>query len=173
MSEPDLSKIYSGPASVLVEDADIGHTQGGVELSVAPKNRIRNVDIYGDGAVAVVHLGDDVKITTPLAEYTALTLPNAYAPGNDQTAAVTNKYLGLGRKAGFLYSDKDLKIAPSVSGQTAHKIHLFKAVPIGNFQMMYKASEDRILKVEWTGLIDESQDDGELIGAIALAGTVP
>lgn len=172
MAEPDLAEIYSGPTSVMIDDADIGHTQGGVEVSVAPKNRMRNVDIYGDGVVEVIHLGDEVKVSAPLAEYTALTLQQGYSIGNDQTAAVTNKYMGLGRKAGFVYPDVDLKLSPTISGQTAHKVHLYKAVAIGTLQMKYAASDDRILKVDWQGKIDASKTDGQLIGTLMTAGTV-
>lgn len=168
----DVDNIYSSPASVLIDDADIGHTQGGVEVNVAPKNRIRNVDIYGDGAVAVVHLGDDVKVSAPLAEYTAATLQQAHGPGNDQTGAATNKYMGMGRKAGFIYPDVDVKIVPTISAQAAHKVHLYKAVAIGTLQMKFAASDDKIMKVEWQATIDESKDDGQLLGTLMLAGTV-
>ena len=168
----DLTKVYSGPASVLIDDADVGHTQGGIEATIAPKNRIRNVDKFGDGACAVVHLGDDVKVTCPFAELTAAVLQQIYQPGNDQTGAASNKYMGIGRSAGYLYSDVDLKIVPILSAQSAFKLHLYMAVPVGSLQQMFKASDDRIFKVEYQGLIDESKTDGQLVGTVMLAGTV-
>lgn len=167
----DATKVECSPASVLIDDADMGHTQGGVELKVSPKSRARNVDAYQDSAVDLIHQGDEVKATLPMAEFTAAVLQAAYSPGNDQTGGMTNKFMGIGRSAGFVYPDVDLKIVPLLSGQSAHKVHLYRAVAMGDFSLNFAAKDDRIFKVDYQGLVDESQDDGQLIGAILLAGS--
>lgn len=168
----DLTKIYSGPASLLIDDTDLGYTQGGIEATIAPKNRQRTVDIFGDSPVALVHLGDEFKVMAPMAELTAAVLQQIYQPGNDQTAAVSNKYMGIGRKAGYLYADVDVKIVPTISAQSAFKLHLYKASPVGQITQTFKASDDRIFKLEYIGLVDEAGTDGALIGTVMLAGTV-
>lgn len=168
----DLTNIFSGPATLLIDDVDIGHTQGGIEATISSKDRARNVDQYGDSPVAMVHVGDEFKTSAPLAELTADVLQQIYAAGNDQTAAATNKYMGIGRSAGYIIPDVDVKVVPILSAQSAFKLHMYKGVPVGNLSQMFKASDDRLFKVEYNGIVDESQDDGQLLGTVMLAGTV-
>lgn len=166
-----VSNVISGPATVTLTSTDIGHTQGGVQVKVTPKNRMRVVDKFGQGELAVIHQGDVVRCTCPFAEYAAETLAAIYNPGYDNTAAAMGaKYLGIGRTAGYIYTTQDMKITPRLSADALKLIEFFKATPVGEFEQMFDDKADRIFKVDFACLTDESQtQDGALIGTIGLA----
>lgn len=167
-----LSDITHGPAQVLIEDSDISHTQGGIEATITPQNRARNVDQYGVGEVAIIHTGDEVRIVTPWSEITSASLAEIYNPGNDRSSdgsSATGNYMGIGRSAGYVYTTQDMKITPIASTEEEKRLHFFKTTPIGDFSQMFDGGEsDRIFEIDFAALIDPDKDDGELIGRIHL-----
>lgn len=166
----DVANICHGPAQLQLTDVEIGHTQGGIEATITPQNRPRNVDQYGVGEVAIIHTGDEVRVMVPWAELKAAVLAEVYNPGNDQSGASSGAdYLGIGRSAGYIYTAQDMKIIPRLAAQAAKRIQFWKTTPIGEFSQMFDGGEsDRVFEVEFAALIDPSQDDGELIGMINL-----
>lgn len=170
MAAPDVSNVCHGPANVQIADTDIGHTQGGVEATISPQNRARNVDQYGVGEVAIIHTGDEVRIMCPWAEITADVLAEIYNPGNDQTGSSSGgDYIGIGRSAGYIYTTQDMKITPRLAAQANKRMQFYKTTPIGEFSQMFDGGEsDRVFEVEYAAIIDPSQTDGELIGKIEL-----
>lgn len=173
MATPSISNLAHGPAQVLMTDTEIGHTQGGVEATVTPQNRPRNVDQYGVSEVAIIHTGDEARVMCPWAEITADVLAEIYNPGNDRTgdgSSGTGDYMGIGRSAGYIYTTQDMKLVPRLSAQAEKKVQLFAVTPIGPFSQMFDGGEtDRIFEVEFAALADvENQVDGELIGRIKL-----
>lgn len=167
----DTEAMTSGPANVTIADTAISHTQGGVTATFTPQNRMRMVDEYGQGAIDVVHLGDEVRVTVPWAQYDADTLAEVYAAGLDETGSASNNdYMGVGRKTGFVYTAKDMKITPLITADAAKRIHLWRSVPIGAIEQVFDNGEnDRILSCEYAGLVDQDQVDGALIGKIEIA----
>lgn len=171
MATPSIGNISHGPCQVQLADTEIGHTAGGVEATVTPQNRPRNVDQYGVSEVAIIHTGDECRVVCPWAEITADVLAEIYNPGNDQTAAASGaKYIGIGRSAGYVYTTQDMKIIPRLAADVAKRIQFFATTPIGEFTQMFDGGEtDRIFEVEFAALADvENQTDGELIGKINL-----
>lgn len=163
--------VISGPANVLIADAAISHTQGGVTATFTPQNRMRVVDEYGAGAIDAVHMGDEVRVTVPWAQFDADTLAECYAAGLDETGSASNNdYMGVGRKTGFVYTAKDMKITPLITADAAKRIHLWRTVPIGAIEQVFDNGEnDRILNTEYAALVDQDQVDGALIGKIEIA----
>lgn len=168
-----VANVLSSPAQVLLATADLGHTQGGVEVKISPKTRERKVDQFGETTVAVIHQGDEARAMTPLAEYVAATLAALFGKGNDQTAAATNKFIGFGASAGTVLTPADLKITPLLSSASAKLVNFFAAVPIGNFTLKYEDKSDIIFNQEWAAVLKESYTEGNMLGAIMLAGTPP
>jgi hypothetical protein len=169
----DFDNVTAGPAQLLIDDAEIGHTEGGIQATLTPKQRMRSVDQFGMSEVAIIHQGDTARITTPFCEWTAATLKEVYSPGNDETDAVGTKYMGFGRASGFLYPDKDIKIIPLMEADEDKRLQFFRCSPIGELKLMHNSEADRIFELEYAALVDEDQTDGELIGKIFLeiAGT--
>jgi len=167
MATPSVTNLTHGPAQVLFDDVEAGHTQGGVEITVTPNNRARNVDQFGDGEVAYIHTGDEVRINCPLAEWNIASMSRIYAAGLlTGISGSTSGYVGIGRSAGFIYQTADMKVIPRLSSQAAQRAQFYRTCPIGEFSLMHNADDDRIFEVEYAALVDESKTDGELIGKI-------
>jgi len=169
MATPDFDNVTAGPAQFLLEDAEIGHTSGGIKVTITPKNRMRVVDQFGEGECAVIHTGDTVRIAVPFSEWISDVLQEVYNPGFAELASSDGTYLGIGRSAGYIYTDKDAKIVPRLSADANKKLQFFRVTPVGQFELNHDKDNDRIFNVEFTALVDEDQDDGELIGKIFVA----
>jgi hypothetical protein len=162
----DVTKITGGPAELKLDDVRKSHTSGGISVKFSPKQRMRVVDQYGVTAVDCIHTGDEVRVTAPLAEWTANVLGNIYDPGNDQTGGAGAKYLGIGRSAGYIYSDVDIKVVPLLAADAQKLCQVYRGVQIGELELMHNVEDDRIFKTEWAGLGDPSKTDGELVAKI-------
>lgn len=171
----DFDNCVSGPADLLLDDDAMGHTEGGIEVTVTPNTRARNVDQFGSGECEIIHLGDEVRVMAPLAEWTAATLAAVYAAGNNQTAASSgSKYMGIGRSAGFIYPALDLKVVPLLSADAGKRFQFWRACPVGALTLTFdNAENDRLFESEFACLIDESKTDGELIGRMQLTNVAP
>lgn len=166
----DTEFVTGGPAKLLLSDAIVGHTEGGIAVSIAPQNRSRMVDEFGSSAVDQIHTGDDITVTAPLTEWTAATLIEVYEPGRDQLTVGSGNapYLGLGRTGGYVYVAQDLKVTPFLTADANKRIQLFRATSVGEISLNHDADEDRIMSVQFRGLVDDEATDGELIGKMQL-----
>jgi hypothetical protein len=161
------TNLTHGPAQVLFATVDVGHTQGGVVMNVSPQNRMRQVDQYGEGELAAIHTGDQVRVTVPIAEWTAAAMQNVYAAGlQTGLSGSTSGYLGVGRSAGYVYPTKELQVIPLVASEAAKKAVFWRTCPIGEFELSHNTDDDKIFEVEHACLVDETKTDGELIGKI-------
>lgn len=169
MSAPDYDQMVGGPAQFLLTDAEVGHTEGGISATITPQQRMRTVDQFGGGEVELIHTGDQVRLSVPFAEWTADVLTESYNPGYDQTAASGEKYMGVGRSAGYIYTTQDAKIVPRLTANAGKQLQFWRASPIGNLELVHNNEADRIIEMEFACLVDEDQsNDGELIGKMNL-----
>jgi hypothetical protein len=159
-----VSTIVGGPANVKIATAEIGHTTGGVTATVTPQNRERIVDEYGSTAVAIIHTGDEVRVTVPWSEWAAATLNEIYNPG-----ATAGSFRGVGRSAGFIYTTQAMDITPFLTADAAKTAEFFSTTPIGEVSMSFNNDDDRILEVEYAALIKTDETDGALIGKLNLS----
>ena len=164
----NASNVLEGPAVFQLNATSLGHTSGGIDFSFKPASRMQNVDQWGKSGINAIHQGDEIKIKVPLAEWTAASLQESFGSGNDQTGSGSGAYIGMGRSAGYRYVPGAVNIIPVLAADAAKKIVLFRAVPLGEIKLPFQADKDRIFETEFTGLIDESKADGELIGKIYL-----
>lgn len=168
----DLNNITGGPAELQLATTRISHTQGGIKVKVSPKQRMRTVDQYGETPVDVIHTGDDVRVTAPMAEWSAAVLAEIYNAGNDQTAAVGAKYIGIGRSAGFIYTTQNLLVIPLLTADVAKRAEFYRATPVGEFELNHSNDDDRVFSVEFACLGDPENSpgttDGQIIGKINL-----
>ena len=167
-----VDNITSGPAKILLGASQIPHTENGVGFKISPKNRMRTVDKFGVGNISVIHTGDDVRINTSLAEWSAETLAIVYNPGTNATAATGSgsgvRYIGVGRSAGYIYTTTTMDVVPYLTADAGRGAYFEKVTPVGEFTVDHKADSDRLFAVEWVALVKESATDGELIGKIRL-----
>lgn len=168
MSTPDIDNVLGGPAKVQIDDADVGHTQGGMVVTIAPQTRPVIVDQYGSSEVQIRHTGDNVRTAVNYAEWAADTLVQAYHLGTDSTSGSSGAYLGIGATAGALYTPADLKVIPFLSAEAAKLINFTRAVAIGELAINFTNDDDRLFETEYACLLDEAESDGEWHGKIYL-----
>ena len=163
-----ISDIVGGPADVKLgtsgSEATIGNTTGGVTATITPQNRERIVDKYGSTALAIIHTGDEVRVTVPWSEWAAATLNEIYNPG-----ATAGSFRGVGRSAGFIYTTQAMDITPFLTADAAKTAEFFSTTPIGEVSMSFNNDDDRILEVEYAALIKTDETDGALIGKLNLS----
>lgn len=163
-----ISDIVGGPADVELgseaSEATIGNTTGGVTATVTPQNRERIVDQYGSTALAIIHTGDEVRVTVPWAEWSQATLNEIYDPGTDAGTAK-----GVGRSAGYIYTTQAMDITPYLTADVAKTVAFYSTTPIGEVSMAFNNDDDRILEVEYAALADTAKTDGSLIGLLNLS----
>lgn len=163
-----VSNLVSGPAKVMIASTQLAHTFGGITGKISPKNRMRKVDQYGEGPCDVIHQGDDVRVTVPYAEWTAAVLAEVYDPGASNTASGTGAFMGVGRSAGYIYTPADFQVVPFLTADALKKLQFYRACPVGEFSIGFDNEKDRIISVEYACLVDETKQDGLLIGKIFL-----
>jgi molybdopterin-binding protein len=163
-----ISDIVGGPADVKLgattAEATIGNTTGGVTATITPQNRERIVDKYGSTALAIIHTGDECRVTVPWSEWAAATLNEVYDPGAD-----AGSFKGIGRTAGYIYSTQSMVITPYLTADAGDTVEFFKTTPIGEVSMAFNNDDDRILEVEYAALGKTDETDGHLIGKMNLA----
>ena len=165
----NISNVTTGPAQFLIGGAsagnEIGHLQGGATVSISPQNRVQNVDQYGSSATNVVHTGDDVKFTAPMAEWSVSVLEQMYDPGLDNLSGTSgNRYLGVGRSAGYFYQAQEAHIIPRVTSFTEKRCTFYRATPIGEISLTFNTDDDRVFSPEFQCMVDpDNQSDGNLI----------
>lgn len=162
-----LSDITGGPAELKVDSNAMGHSQGGITMRVSPQQRNRTVDQYGNSPVELVHQGDEVRVTAPLAEWTAQALNEAYDPGADAgSGGSTSDSLGIGRSAGYIYGTRKLDVVPFLNADNQQKAEFYKAAPVGELEIVHNNEDDRVFNAEYVCLVDDTKNDGELIGKL-------
>lgn len=166
-----VNNVISGPAQFKLATVQVSHTHGGITATVKPSQHMVTVDMYGVSVVNMRHTGDDVRLKAPLAEYAAIALAEIYEPGNNQTAAGGAKYMGVGRSAGYVYTDQAATIVPYLTADAAKCCSFFRVSPIGEVSQNFEVDKDRIVEMEFICMVDTSKTDGELIGKIELTAS--
>ncbi len=170
----DLSQIKTGPCKVSVGGTAVGHTMEGVSFSVQPDLRERMVDEYGTNVVDLIHQGDNVEVTTTMAEFTLAVLGVVYVWGYQ----IDSQTWGVGRIPGS-YSGSELNNSAAVAkilllhplseANTNGDVTFHRAVVTDSGQVQFGViTEDRVFECTWKCLIDPDQVDGKLIGTIGI-----
>jgi hypothetical protein len=113
--------------------------------------------------------GVDLTIEATFAEVTTPYIAIATPEGRYDSTASDQK-LGIGRDSGFLLSTtaKQYVFHPRnlPSSNQDEDIYIFKAVSIDKVELDYTIDGQRLLKVTWRALVDETQPDGSRLGRI-------
>lgn len=160
-----LREITGGAAILQINNVDIGHSIGGISFKYTKGTRNRVVDRYGNSPVDVINVGDEASVTAPLAEWSEAVLAEVFQQGEDGTSDPT-PFMGLGRRAGTYYDKKPLKIVPIAVPDNTKYVELFACCPTGEIELVHNNEDDRVFNTEFIACIDESQDDGSLIGKV-------
>lgn len=167
----NIDNVQIGVQLLKFDGEDLGHTNGGCTFGYEPEYTDVVVDLYGDTAVDKSLLAEVVKVTVPLAEVTVDKLKNAVPTGTIvEDAEGGRKKLTIGSRAGKRLSEqaKKLTLHPSwlPEDDQSFDITLHKAVITSEVELEYQKDEQTVYEVEFTALIDESNDEGNLLATI-------
>lgn len=169
----DVDNIRLGHCEATYNSVDLGHTKGGVEITLSQDVYEATVDKYGSSPVKTFDKGLRVEVKLTLAEY-QLDIMKAVinqavkveGSGGTPVDAVT-----FGKEAGSEIAGALLTLHPIDGTSTQEDVSIYKAVPIGEVKLPYKIDEETTYEVTLLGLIDESKSDGNLIGKFGTAST--
>jgi hypothetical protein len=161
----DLSKIQTGPCKMSLDAAAVGHTQDGVKFNVKPDIRKRMVDEYGTHTADLIYQGEEITISTVLAEKTMAVLNIVFMWGYAVSATVR----GWGKIPGTKGSDlaQEMILHPLDIVGTTEDVTFYKVVVSESAEVNFGViTAERVFGVTFTCLIDESQNNGQLLGKI-------
>ena len=168
----DLSLIESGPCSLRFGGDLLGHTMEGVRLNMPPDVRKRMTDEYGTNFAQAVFQGDNIEVSTTLAEKTLDVIAIVFGWGYEIDAMLW----GWGRSPGLISDDiaDELIIHPLEMGaDTSKDVKFWMMVPSNVQEIEFgQILSDRVFGVTWSAVIDETKRSGYLLGRMGLGGDV-
>jgi len=164
-----ISNVRIGACSVKFNGVSLGHTKEGVNFKFDRKFEDLSVDQYGETPIDMALVGQDLTIEVMLAEPQLGNL-NIAIPEADNATGASGTRLGLGTDAGYLLrSDSAQLILHPLNNATADlsdDVTIYKAVSYETVEMAYKIDEQRIVKVTFRALVDETNANGRRLGHI-------
>ena len=151
----DSDNISIGPAYIYFAGRHVGHTYGGVNISITQNVYELKSDQYGETAVKVVDAGLVLEVTVNLTEATFENLKMLFASATDQTT-----YLTFGKPVGGAITTGELLIEP-IDGTDIFQI--YKAAPNigGAVEIGFTTDNQRVMSCKFIGLIDDSRTSGD------------
>jgi len=154
-----------GVCSVTFGTTALGHTKGGVTVTYEPDIHDITVDQYGSTPAEKVLIGQKLKATVPLAESSIANLAIAIPEGEAGAESIK-----IGGKVGLRLSDvaETLVLHPIAndSDDLSEDVVIYKAIVTNSIEIPFKVDEERVIELEFEGLVDETRDDGDMLGLI-------
>jgi hypothetical protein len=162
----NLNYIESSACSVSYDGAVMGHTIGGVTLSIKPLMRERRVDEWGESVVDLVHTGDEVLIKTKFSERSMRTIRTVYQYGAEDTSTIWT--FGRRPQVTGRAVAKQLILHPLSTGvDTGKDVTFYKAAVKENADVnVGTVGQDQVFEVTFVALVDDTKEDGDFIGRI-------
>lgn len=163
----DATKIQLGACQVTFKSVDLGHTIGGVTVTYTPDFHETQVDKYGSSNVEKFLVGEKLMAKLSLAEYTIANLLNAINQGVAQADDAVSVGSVAGKRASASAGLLVLHPLNAVANDTrAYDVAIYKAVVTNELAIEHKNDGERVLPVEFDGLVDENRSDGNMLGFI-------
>lgn len=163
----DVSNVKIGPAKITYGSTEVGHTLGGSKVAYEQKFADIKVDYYGDTPVDRVLTGEGLTVKVKLAESTLENL-KACMPFASLENSGQKNMLSVGSIAGQKASANvaTLVLHPTylADNDTSEDVVMYKAVSTEPIELNYEYDNERVYEVTFVALIDESKEDGNLLG---------
>src|SRR3989304_10451775 len=171
-TSPDIRNLRIGVSNIVFNSVNLGNTKEGVNFVYEPDFADVTADKYGSSPIDMVLTGESLEIEVSLAEPSVRNLNRAIGASDLSTGSQGDR-VNLGRSAG--YSLRTNKAAILVLHPVAHAaavtnedVVIYKAVPISAVEMNFEVDNQRIFKVTFKALIDETYGDGRRFGHMGL-----
>lgn len=160
-----IANVKIGACSVKFNNVDLGHTKGGVTVAYEPEYHDITVDKYGNTVAEKVLIGESLKVTVPLAEYTIANMAIAMPAGT-----ATADLVSLGKDAGerMLQYAAQLVLHPLAndSDDLSEDVVLHKAIVAEPIEFKFEYEGEKVAEVVFQALIDENKTSGNRLGFI-------
>lgn len=161
------TNIQLGVCDVTYKGVNLGHTIGGVTLTYTPDYHETKVDKYGSSTVEKFLVGEKLMAKCNLAEFTLANLQVAIAQG----ALAGDDAVSIGAQAGKRASAQAglLVLHPinaPANDTRGYDVAIYKAVVTSEVAIEHKNDGEKVIPVEFDGLVDENRSDGNLLGFI-------
>lgn len=156
----DIANVRLGQCDLTYNSQALGHTKGGVEITIANDVKTATIDHYGTSPIAARHNGSRVEIKTTLAEYAYAQLLKVI---NGAVDADTGASVAVGMAAGTELTGSLLTLHPSnvAAEDLTLDVQVWKAVVIGESKMPFRVDEETVYEVTWLALCDTTKTNGQ------------
>jgi len=152
-----ISNLRLGQCDITYNNVPIGHTKGGVEITIKNDVTEVTVDKYGSTPVRAFHKGTRIEIKTTLSEYEFTQMEQVI-----NAATKSGSILKIGKIAGTELDGAELLLHPSNAGDTSTDVTVFKAIIIGDTKIPFQVDQETVYDVTWLALVslDDADEDG-------------
>ena len=151
----DADNIKLGPCYVYWNGSHIGHTFGGVSVSITQNVYEKKSDQYGEMPVGVVDAGLRVEITVNFTEATFGNLKILFSTALDKT-----NHLEFGRPVGGSVSTGELVLEPT-DGSDIFQVYK-AAANIGEaMELAFTVGDQRVFACKFVALVDDQRASGD------------
>ena len=151
----DSDNISIGPCYVFFAGVHIGHTFGGVTVSVTQNTYELKSDQYGETPLRVLDAGLVLEVTVNMTESTFANLTLLFASAVDETT-----YLTFGKPVGEVVTTGELVLEP-IDGSEIYQIYNAAPNVGGAVEIAFTTDNQRVYACRFMGLIDDARVSGD------------
>ena len=151
----DSDNISIGPCYVYFAGVHVGHTFGGVTVSITQNTYELKSDQYGETPLRVLDAGLVMEVTVNMTESTFANLKLLFASATDETT-----YLTFGKPVGELVTTGELVLEP-IDGSEIYQIYNAAPNVGGAVEIAFTTDNQRVYACRFMGLIDDSRVSGD------------
>jgi hypothetical protein len=147
--------ISIGPCYAYFDGRHLGHTYGGVTVSITQNTYDLMSDQYGETPVRVLDAGLVAEITVNMTEATFANLKVLFASATDQTT-----YLTFGKPVGEVITTAELALEP-IDGSEPWQFYNAAPNVGGAVEIAFTTDNQRVYACRFVALIDDNRDSGD------------
>jgi len=151
----DSGNISIGPCFAYFKGAHLGHTFGGVSISITQNTYELKSDQYGDTPLRVLDAGLVAEVTVNMTESTFANLKILFASATDETTHLT-----FGKPVGEVIDTGELVLEP-IDGSEIWQFYNAAPNVGGAVEIAFTTDNQRVLACKFVGLIDDARTSGD------------
>jgi hypothetical protein len=151
----DSDNISIGPCYAYFQGVHVGHTFGGVTVSITQNTYELKSDQYGDTPLRVLDAGLVCEVTVNMTESTFDNLKILFASATDQTT-----YLTFGKPVGEPVTTGELVLEP-IDGSELYQFYNAAPNVGGAVEIAFTTDNQRVYACRFVALIDDQRVSGD------------
>jgi hypothetical protein len=151
----DSDNISIGPCYVYFAGVHIGHTFGGVTVSITQNTYELKSDQYGETPLRVLDAGLVMEVTVNMTESTFANLKLLFASAVDETT-----YLTFGKPVGEVVTTGELVLEP-IDGSEIYQVYNAAPNVGGAVEIAFTTDNQRVYACRFMALIDDQRISGD------------